>query len=100
EQLLGGLQSLDGGLIHKALHDPTKAAHRKALVQMMSWALGLTAASESKRDHLQGMQAVEVFLSFLNNFCCALTVEIRFLHAFSLFSITSLTLNQMKPLPK
>ncbi|XP_047236677.1 ATP-binding cassette sub-family A member 2 isoform X2 [Girardinichthys multiradiatus] len=59
EQLLGGLQSLDGGLIHKALHDPTKAAHRKALVQMMSWALGLNAASESQRDHLQGMQAVE-----------------------------------------
>ncbi|XP_015259030.1 PREDICTED: ATP-binding cassette sub-family A member 2-like [Cyprinodon variegatus] len=59
EKLLGGVQSLDGGLIHKALHDPTKAAHRKVLVQMMSWALGLTAASDSQREHLQGVQELE-----------------------------------------
>ncbi|KAM4578194.1 ATP-binding cassette sub-family A member 2 isoform 1-T1 [Fundulus diaphanus] len=64
EKLLGGVQSLDGGLIHKALHDPAKAAQRKALVQMMAWALGLTAASESHSEHLQGIQEVEgVFLN-------------------------------------
>ncbi|XP_034548275.1 ATP-binding cassette sub-family A member 2 isoform X2 [Notolabrus celidotus] len=59
EQLLGDVQGLDGGLIHKALHDPAKAAHRQALLKLMYRALGLTEDSGNQRNDLQGLKEVE-----------------------------------------
>lgn len=62
EKLLGGVHSLDGGLIHKALRDPAKAAHKQALLQLMSQALGLTDIRGNQRNDQQGMKEVEVNL--------------------------------------
>ncbi|XP_078141495.1 ATP-binding cassette sub-family A member 2 [Centroberyx gerrardi] len=59
EKLLGGLHSLDGGLIHKALRDPAKAAHRQALLKLMSQALGLAGAAGNQRSDQQGLKEVE-----------------------------------------
>lgn len=56
EKLLGGVHSLDGGLINKALHNPSTVAHRQALLRLMSRALGLSAEPGSQ-DHAQ--QAVK-----------------------------------------
>lgn len=62
EKLFGGAHGLDGGLIHKALHDPTKAAHRQALLRLMSRALGLTEVTGNQRSDQQGLKEVEVHL--------------------------------------
>lgn len=62
EKLLGSVHSLDGGLIHKALRDPTKAAHRQALLRLMSQALGLTEVTGNQRNDQQGLKEVEVHL--------------------------------------
>ncbi|XP_042278447.1 ATP-binding cassette sub-family A member 2 isoform X1 [Thunnus maccoyii] len=59
EKLLGSVHSLDGGLIHKALRDPTKAAHRQALLRLMSQALGLTEVTGNQRNDQQGLKEVE-----------------------------------------
>uniref|UniRef100_A0A8C4DG67 ATP-binding cassette sub-family A member 2 n=1 Tax=Dicentrarchus labrax TaxID=13489 RepID=A0A8C4DG67_DICLA len=59
EELLGDVHSLDGGLIHKALRDPTKAAHRQALLKLMSQALGLTDVTGNQRNDQQGLKEVE-----------------------------------------
>ncbi|KAM8759875.1 ATP-binding cassette sub-family A member 2 [Acanthopagrus schlegelii] len=59
EQLLGGVHRLDGGLIHKALRDPTKAAHRQALLKLMSQALGLSEVTGNQRNDQQGLKEVE-----------------------------------------
>ncbi|XP_027890739.1 ATP-binding cassette sub-family A member 2 isoform X3 [Xiphophorus couchianus] len=53
ERLLGGVQSMDGG------EDTGRAANRKAVVQIISWALGLSAASGSRAEQLQGIQELE-----------------------------------------
>ncbi|XP_063752505.1 ATP-binding cassette sub-family A member 2 isoform X2 [Eleginops maclovinus] len=59
EKLLGDLHSLDGGLIHKSLRDPTKAAHRPALLQLMSRAWGLGEATGNQRTDQQALEEVE-----------------------------------------
>nr|XP_046241636.1 ATP-binding cassette sub-family A member 2 isoform X1 [Scatophagus argus] len=59
EELLGDVHSLNGGLIHKALRDPTKAAHRQALLKLMSQALGLTEVTGNQRKDQQGLKEVE-----------------------------------------
>ncbi|XP_031662332.1 ATP-binding cassette sub-family A member 2 isoform X3 [Oncorhynchus kisutch] len=59
EKMLGVMQSLDGGLIHKALRDPTKAAHRQALLKLMSQALGLAGGGAGQRYDPQGLKEVE-----------------------------------------
>lgn len=64
EKLLGRLHTLDGGLIHKALLDPTKATHRQALLKLMSRALGLTEVKGDQRNDQQGLKEVEVYLPF------------------------------------
>lgn len=62
------MQSLDGGLIHKALRDPTKAAHRQALLKLMSQALGLAGGGAGQRYDPQGLKEVEVHcLSYLSS---------------------------------
>ncbi|XP_028269247.1 ATP-binding cassette sub-family A member 2 isoform X3 [Parambassis ranga] len=73
EKLLGGVHSLDGGLIHKALRDPTKAAHKQALLQLMSRALGLTDITGNQRNDQQEMKEVEGVLltgSMLETLTC------------------------------
>ncbi|XP_070689151.1 ATP-binding cassette sub-family A member 2 [Pempheris klunzingeri] len=59
EELLGDVYSLDGGLIHRALRDPAKAAHRQALLKLMSQALGLSEVTRNQRNDQQGMKEVE-----------------------------------------
>ncbi|TKS64951.1 ATP-binding cassette sub-family A member 2 [Collichthys lucidus] len=59
EKLLGGVHSLDGGLINKVLSDPSKAAHRQALLKLMSQALGLTEVSGNQRNDEQALKEVE-----------------------------------------
>ncbi|XP_007542545.2 ATP-binding cassette sub-family A member 2-like isoform X1 [Poecilia formosa] len=44
---------MDGG------EHPGRAANRKAVVQIVSWALGLSAASGSRAEQLQGIQELE-----------------------------------------
>lgn len=61
EQLLGGWRSLDGGLLHKALRDPTKAADQHALLQLLSQALGIAGGGgEANKFDPQGLQEMEV----------------------------------------
>lgn len=62
EELLGDVHNLHGGLIHKALLDPTKVAHRQALLKLMSRALGLTEMKGNQRKDQQGLKEVEVYL--------------------------------------
>ncbi|KAM7392169.1 hypothetical protein PAMP_022799 [Pampus punctatissimus] len=62
EKLLGSVHSLNGGLIHKALRDPTKAAHRQALLGLMSQALGLSEVTGSQRNYQKGLKEVEEVL--------------------------------------
>ncbi|XP_041642863.1 ATP-binding cassette sub-family A member 2 isoform X1 [Cheilinus undulatus] len=62
EQLLGDGHGLDGGLIHKALHDPAQAAHRQTLLKLMSHALGLSEGSGNQRTDLQALTEVEEVL--------------------------------------
>nr|XP_023696475.1 ATP-binding cassette sub-family A member 2 isoform X2 [Paramormyrops kingsleyae] len=59
EQLIEGWRSLEGGLIHKALQEPSKAAHRQALLRLMSQALGLGGGTEGKSYDLQDLQEME-----------------------------------------
>ncbi|XP_040010575.1 ATP-binding cassette sub-family A member 2 isoform X1 [Xiphias gladius] len=59
EKLLGDVHSLDGGLIYKTLRDPTKAAHRQALLKAMSQALGLTEVGGNQGNDQQGLKEVE-----------------------------------------
>lgn len=65
EELLGDVRSLHGGLIHKALHDPEKAAHKHALLKLISQALGLTKVTENQRKDQQGLKEMEVCLLIL-----------------------------------
>lgn len=62
EQLLGGWKNLEGGLLHKALRDPTKAADQHALFQLLSQALGIAGGGggESNKFDPQGLQEIEV----------------------------------------
>ena len=60
EKLLGAMHRLDGGLIHKALRDPTKAAHRQGLLKLMSRALGLAEGEAGQRYDPQGLKEMEV----------------------------------------
>ena len=58
--MLGGLRGLDGGLLHKALRDPSGAARdRQALVRLLSQTLGLVGG-EAQRYAPQELQQVEV----------------------------------------
>ncbi|XP_036383449.1 ATP-binding cassette sub-family A member 2 isoform X4 [Megalops cyprinoides] len=59
EKLLGSWRSLGGDLIHKALQDPAMAAHRQALLKLMSQALGLATGGGDKSYDPQGLQEVE-----------------------------------------
>ncbi|XP_056152954.1 ATP-binding cassette sub-family A member 2 [Lampris incognitus] len=73
EKFLGGLHSLDGGLINKALHDPTKASHRQALLRLLSQALGLQRVGGNQRSDPQGLKDVEGVLltgSMLEQLTC------------------------------
>ncbi|XP_072520888.1 ATP-binding cassette sub-family A member 2 isoform X2 [Salminus brasiliensis] len=62
EQLLGGWRSLEGGLLQKALRDPTKVADRQALLSLLSQALGLvgTGGASQKFDpqNLREMEGI------------------------------------------
>ncbi|XP_053276075.1 ATP-binding cassette sub-family A member 2 isoform X1 [Pleuronectes platessa] len=62
ERLLGDVQGLDGGLIYKALWDPTKAAHRQALLTLMSQALGLTEVTGNQGNDQKALKEVEGIL--------------------------------------
>ncbi|KAL2092632.1 hypothetical protein ACEWY4_012430 [Coilia grayii] len=62
KQLLGGWRSLEGGLIHKALQDPNKAAHRQALLRLLSQALGLAGGTLGQRFDPQGLKELEGIL--------------------------------------
>ncbi|XP_056449000.1 LOW QUALITY PROTEIN: ATP-binding cassette sub-family A member 2 [Gadus chalcogrammus] len=59
QRLLGGLRGLDGGLLDKALRDPSGAARdRQALVRLLSQTLGLVGG-EAQRYAPQELQQVE-----------------------------------------
>ncbi|XP_056600911.1 ATP-binding cassette sub-family A member 2 isoform X1 [Triplophysa dalaica] len=62
KQLLGGLRSLEGGLIQKALRDPTNAAHRQALLKVMSQALGITGGEIGQKFDPQALHEMEGIL--------------------------------------
>ncbi|XP_068617160.1 ATP-binding cassette sub-family A member 2 [Brachionichthys hirsutus] len=53
QKLQRGEDILDGGLIHEALGDPTDAAHRRALLRLMSQAVGLGEVTGSQRADQQ-----------------------------------------------
>ena len=60
QRLLGGLWGLDGGLLHKALRDPSGAARdRQALVRLLSRTLGLVGGEGQRYAPLE-LQQVEV----------------------------------------
>lgn len=65
EQLLSNIHSLHGGLIHKALSDPSKAANKQALLKLMSQALGLKTVTGNQEKEQQDLKEVEVRL------CCS-----------------------------
>lgn len=60
EKLLGVVHRFNGGLLHKALHDPPREDHRRALVRLMSRALGITEVSGDQSTDQQGVREVEV----------------------------------------
>ncbi|XP_066509169.1 ATP-binding cassette sub-family A member 2-like [Hoplias malabaricus] len=63
EQLLGGWRSLEGGLLQKALRDPTKASDRQALLRLLSQALGLVeSGGPSQKYDPQGLREMEGIL--------------------------------------
>ncbi|RVE68761.1 hypothetical protein OJAV_G00094570 [Oryzias javanicus] len=62
EKLLGVVQRFNGGLLHKALHDPPREDHRRALVRLMSRALGITDVSGDQSTDQQGVREVEGLL--------------------------------------
>ncbi|XP_016898579.1 ATP-binding cassette sub-family A member 2 isoform X2 [Cynoglossus semilaevis] len=62
EKLLGDVHSLDKGLIYRALRDPTKAAHRYALLRLMSQALGLREETGNQEDTEQLLKEAEGIL--------------------------------------
>lgn len=52
---------MEGGLLHKALRDATKAADQHALLQLLSQTLGIAGGGgESNRFDPQGLQEMEV----------------------------------------
>ncbi|KAM4576304.1 ATP-binding cassette sub-family A member 2 isoform 2-T2 [Odontesthes bonariensis] len=59
DKLLGDFDSLDGGLIQKALHDSTNETYRNALVRLMSRALGFTEVPGSQSSNQEGIKEVE-----------------------------------------
>ncbi|XP_033946988.1 ATP-binding cassette sub-family A member 2 isoform X1 [Pseudochaenichthys georgianus] len=59
EKLLGDVHSLDGGLIHKALRDPTKAGQRPALLRLLSRALGLSEVPGNQSTDQQALEELE-----------------------------------------
>lgn len=63
KQLLGGWHSVDGGLIQKALRDPTKAAHRQALLKVFSQALGIAGGVGGQKFDPQALREMEVSLT-------------------------------------
>uniref|UniRef100_A0A8C2GV03 ATP-binding cassette sub-family A member 2 n=1 Tax=Cyprinus carpio TaxID=7962 RepID=A0A8C2GV03_CYPCA len=60
--LLGGWHSLEGGLIQKALRDPTKAAHRQALLKVLSQALGIAEGGGGQKFDPQALREMEGIL--------------------------------------
>ncbi|XP_024150087.1 ATP-binding cassette sub-family A member 2 isoform X2 [Oryzias melastigma] len=62
EKLLGVVHRFNGGLLHKALHDPPREDHRRALVRLMSRALGITEVSGDQSTDQQGVREVEGLL--------------------------------------
>ncbi|KAF0033712.1 hypothetical protein F2P81_013778 [Scophthalmus maximus] len=62
ERLLGDVHGVDGGLIYRALRDSTKAAHRQALLKLMSQALGLDEVAGDQGDDQQALEEVEGIL--------------------------------------
>ncbi|XP_041855370.1 ATP-binding cassette sub-family A member 2 isoform X4 [Melanotaenia boesemani] len=59
EKLLGGVNSLGGGLIHEVLHDATKATLRQAAFRLMLRALGFPEVSGGQRNNQQEIKEVE-----------------------------------------
>ncbi|XP_026178352.1 ATP-binding cassette sub-family A member 2 isoform X2 [Mastacembelus armatus] len=59
EKLLGDVHSLHGGLLHKALCDQLKGAHRQGLLRLMSQALGLTQFKGDLGNDQHGLKEVE-----------------------------------------
>ncbi|RXM93864.1 ATP-binding cassette sub-family A member 2 [Acipenser ruthenus] len=63
EHLLGGWRNLEEGLIHKALSDPEKIAHRQALLRLLTQALGLSGAAAFGQGYdPQGLKEMENIL--------------------------------------
>ncbi|XP_052449005.1 ATP-binding cassette sub-family A member 2 isoform X4 [Carassius gibelio] len=62
KQLLGGWHSLEGGLIQKALSDPSKAAGRQALLRVLSQALGITGGRGGQTLDPQALHEMEGIL--------------------------------------
>ncbi|XP_041099677.1 ATP-binding cassette sub-family A member 2-like isoform X2 [Polyodon spathula] len=63
EHLLGGWRNLEEGLIHKALSNPEKIAHRQALLRLLTQALGLTGAAAFGQGYdPQGLKEMENIL--------------------------------------
>uniref|UniRef100_A0A8C2D8D4 ATP-binding cassette, sub-family A (ABC1), member 2 n=1 Tax=Cyprinus carpio TaxID=7962 RepID=A0A8C2D8D4_CYPCA len=62
KQLLGGWRSLEGGLIQKALRDPTKAAHRQALLKVLSQALRIAEGGGGQKFDPQALREMEGIL--------------------------------------
>lgn len=59
EALHGGVYGLDGGLINRALQDPAPAAHRQALIRVMSHALGLSEDPVNQEKNQQDLKEAE-----------------------------------------
>lgn len=109
EQLLGGWRSLEGGLLHKALRDPTKAADKHALLQLLSQALGIAGGGgETNKFDPQELQLMEVsharlVLKSSIFYICSPTpndVSFHFYRSIILTVLTSLYLISWVTLPK
>ncbi|KAG9261960.1 ATP-binding cassette sub-family A member 2 isoform X2 [Astyanax mexicanus] len=74
EQLLGGWRSLEGGLLQKALRDPSKVADRQALLRLLSQAMGLAGTGgpspKFDRQSLREMEGILLTGAVLEMLTC------------------------------
>lgn len=66
---MGGWRSLEGGLLHKALRDPTKAADQHALLQLLSQALGIAGGGGGEADKFDPRLLQEMEVSHAPGLC-------------------------------
>ncbi|XP_075762141.1 ATP-binding cassette sub-family A member 2 [Pelodiscus sinensis] len=82
ENLLGGWRNLEDGLIHRALRDPKRAAHRQALLHLLSQALGLAgapseaSAPDSPQAFVEEMEGVLFAPAVLERLTCGPDQEV------------------------